>query len=240
MTGSEDGARHAALSADSRRRLLDVLATDGPMDVTALAGALGLHITTARFHLDVLQRAGLIRRASEREGKPGRPRQFYTVASTAEPSGAFRQLAAALTAVLATDPDSGPQFAEQAGRRWAQQEVATEEALSWEEGAERVAHLFERMGFMPRYVEGTTEGHLELAACPFRDLAREYPQIVCRAHLGLLRGSLDRLGVPAAERAGLRPFVEPELCVADLPLHSKQGGYPLNSDMGDAPGEEHQ
>ncbi|WP_256221065.1 hypothetical protein [Microbacterium sp. AR7-10] len=34
MTGSQDGARHAALSASSRRRLLDVLTTDGPMAVS--------------------------------------------------------------------------------------------------------------------------------------------------------------------------------------------------------------
>lgn len=217
MTGSKDGARHAALSAASRRRLLDVLASDGPMDVTALAAAVGLHVTTARFHLDVLQQAGLIRRTAGKAGKPGRPRQLYTVTAAAEPGEAYRQLAAALTDVLAADPDAGPQSAERAGRRWAQMEIPAEDALSWEEGTRRVAELFERMGFAPRLVDDSAERHLELDACPFRDLARAYPQIVCRAHLGLLRGSLDRLGVPSPEPAGLRPFVEPELCIADVP-----------------------
>ncbi|MEW1976174.1 helix-turn-helix domain-containing protein [Microbacterium profundi] len=217
MTGSQDGARHAALSASSRRRLLDVLTTDGPMDVTALAAAVGLHVTTARFHLDVLQQAGLIRRTAGRAGKPGRPRQLYTVTASAEPREAYRQLAVALTEVLATDPGAGPQLAERAGRHWAQMEIPVEDALSWEEGTRRISDLFERIGFAPRVVDDTAERHLELDACPFRDLARAYPQIVCRAHLGLLRGSLDRLGVPGAEHAGLRPFVEPELCVADVP-----------------------
>lgn len=217
MTGSNDGARHAALSAASRRRLLDVLTTDGPMDVNTLAESVGLHVTTARFHLDVLQQAGLIRRTAGRAGKPGRPRQLYAATATTEPREAYRQLAAALTEVLATDPDAGPQLAERAGRHWAQVEIPVEEALSWEEGTRRISDLFQRIGFAPRLVDGTAERHLELDACPFRDLARTYPQIVCRAHLGLLRGSLDRLGVPGAEDGGLRPFVEPELCVADVP-----------------------
>ncbi|WP_282826583.1 helix-turn-helix transcriptional regulator [Gulosibacter sediminis] len=217
MTGSQDGARHAALSAASRRRLLSVLIDDGPMDVTTLAETVGLHVTTARFHLDVLQQAGLIRRTAGRAGRPGRPRQLYAATATAEPGEAYRQLAAALTEVLATDPDAGPQLAERAGRHWAQMEIPVEEAMSWEEGTRRISDLFERIGFAPRLVDDTAERHLELDACPFRDLARAYPEIVCRAHLGLLRGSLDRLGVPGVEEADLRPFVEPELCVADVP-----------------------
>lgn len=217
MTGSKGGERHAALSAASRRRLLDVLTADGPMDVARLAKAVGLHVTTARFHLDVLERAGLIRREAERAGRPGRPRQLYTVTAAAEPGEGYRQLADALADVLATDPDAGPRWAERAGRRWAQMEVPPEDGLSWEEGTRRVGDLFERLGFAPRLLDDAAARHLELDACPFRDLARAYPDIVCTVHLGLLRGSLNRLGVATGERAGLRPFVEPELCVADVP-----------------------
>lgn len=218
MTGSEDRARHAALSVASRRQLLDVLVGKGPMDVTALAAAVGLHVTTARFHLDVLQRAGLVQRAPEEAGKPGRPRQLYTATTPAEPGEAYRQLASALTDALAADPDAGPELAEHAGRRWAQMEIPSGDTLSWDEETRRVGDLFERVGFAPRLVDDSAKRHLELEACPFRDLAQTHPQIVCRAHLGLLRGSLERLGGHIAERAGLRPFVEPELCIVDIPL----------------------
>lgn len=218
MTGSEGGERYAALSAASRRRLLDVLSADGPMDVTALAVAVGLHVTTARFHLEVLERAGLIRRAADRAGRPGRPRQLYTVTAAAEPGQGHRQLAQALAEVLAADPDAGPQWAERAGRQWAQTEVPAKDRLSWDEGTRWADDLFERLGFAPRLVDDAAARHLELDACPFRDLARAHPHIVCTVHLGLLRGSLDRLGVATAERAGLRPFVEPELCVVDVPI----------------------
>lgn len=198
------------------------------MDVVALAETVGLHVTTVRFHLDVLQRARLVQRAPGKAGKPGRPRQLYTATTHSEPGAAYRQLMSALTDVLAADPDTGPEIAERAGQRWAQMEIPTVDALSWDEGTRRVGDLFERVGFAPRLVDDTAERHLELDTCPFRDLARAYPEIVCRAHLGLLRGSLDRLGVPIAERAGMRPFVEPELCIADVPIPSRQDNHPLN------------
>jgi predicted ArsR family transcriptional regulator len=199
------------------------------MDATALAAAVGLHVTTARFHLDVLRQAGLIRVTTGRAGKPGRPRQLYSVTESTKSGQAYRRLAAALTEVLATDHDAGPRLAERAGRHWAQMELPAEELLSWDEGTRRVSELFARIGFAPRLVDDTAERHLELDACPFRDLARAYPQIVCRAHLGLLHGSLGRLGVPGAKRASIRPFVEPELCVADVETPSKQDNDPLNS-----------
>lgn len=85
-------------------------------------------------------------------------------------------------------------------------------------GAVVLGDLFDWLGFAPRLVDDAAQRHLELDACPFRDLARAYPHIVCTVHLGLLRGALSRLRVPAAEQAGLRPFVEPELCIADVPI----------------------
>ena len=39
--------------------------------------------------------------------------------------------------------------------------------------------------------------------------------MVCSVHLGLLRGTLDRLGTPKTT-ARLLPFVQPDLCLAQL------------------------
>ncbi len=63
---------------------------------------------------------------------------------------------------------------------------------------------------------GTVNGgpQISLHACPFRAVAREHPDVVCAIHLGLLRGSLERLGARVSSR--LRPFVEPDLCVAEI------------------------
>ncbi len=206
------------MAVSSRRRLLEVLqATDEPLDVARLAAAVGLHVTTARLHLQLLERAGLVRRVVERVGRPGRPRQLYAAVPAPQAAEGHRQLAEVLAGVLATEPDDGPRWAEQAGQRWAAEQVPADDGLSWDEATRRVGGLFDRLGFGPRLVDSAQHRHLELDACPFRDVARDYPQVVCSVHLGLLRGALRQLGIPAAaEAAGLRPFVGPELCIADV------------------------
>jgi hypothetical protein len=55
-------------------------------------------------------------------------------------------------------------------------------------------------------------------------VAREHPQVVCAVHAGLLQGALSRLSVPDAQRAGIRPFVAPDLCIADLPRRRAADG----------------
>jgi len=226
VTEPTAGAQHVALAVVSRRRLLELLqATDEQLDVVALAAAVGLHVTTARFHLDVLERSGLVRRAVERVGRRGRPRQLYSAAVMPEVSAGYRQLAAVLVGGLTADLEHGPQRAELAGRRWAEEALPPGEGLSWEEGTRRVDELFDRLGFAPRLVDDGQYRHLELDGCPFRDLARADPRIVCTVHLGLLRGALHQLRLPgAAQGAGLRPFVGPELCIADIPRPSSKKG----------------
>lgn len=219
MSEPPPDARYAALAVAPRRRLLDVLRSAGdPLDVAVLAGAVGLHVTTVRFHLDVLERAGLVSRAAARDSRPGRPRVLYVAVAAQDVDEGHRQLADVLVAALAADPGTGPRWAEQAGRRWADAQVAAGEGQSWDEGTREVISLFDRLGFAPRMVDGNQQRHLELDACPFRDLARAHPEVVCAVHLGLLRGSLSRLRVPLAEQSGLRPFVGPELCIADVPV----------------------
>jgi len=218
---SAAGARHAALAVLSRRRMLETLQAAGePLDVAHLAAAVGLHVTTARIHLDLLERAGLVSRSAEHAGRPGRPRQLYTAVPSPDAREGHRQLAGVLAAALAGDAVGGSSRAEQAGQQWADTQLPAVRGLSDGEAGARVAGLFDRLGFAPRLVATEHGSSVELGACPFRDVARAHPEVVCSVHLGLLRGALRRSGIPArqAQQAGLRPFVEPELCVADLPI----------------------
>jgi predicted ArsR family transcriptional regulator len=78
-----------------------------------------------------------------------------------------------------------------------------------------VTRLFAELGFDPELGGDEAGRQIRLHACPFRDAARANPEVVCSIHLGLLRGTLARLGAPPTT-AQLLPFVEPELCVAQL------------------------
>ncbi|TFV66926.1 UNVERIFIED_ORG: ArsR family transcriptional regulator [Bacillus sp. AZ43] len=224
-----DQQRHAALAVRSRRRLLEALRSAGrPVAVGDLATAIGLHVTTARTHLRVLEAAGLVVRAPHEPVGPGRPRFFYTPVSD-EPAGeGHRQLAELLAGALDTGGDKGQRRAEEAGRRWAEHQVPVSSAQSWEQAAGGLDELFGRLGFAPRRADADP-GRLRIALdrCPFRDVARAHPQVVCAVHLGLLRGALSRMGMPqAAASAALQPFVTPELCLAEIattPLSAGRG-----------------
>jgi predicted ArsR family transcriptional regulator len=212
-----------------RRRVLDtVLQSVGPIDAAGVAAQLGLHVTTVRFHLEQLERAALIRRSVERAGSRGRPRVLFAPAPSARGDGAQRDLTDALASALADDDDGGRSRAIRAGEAWSEQFRPGLTRAAAERGttASLVA-LFDTLGFDPQVADGSPDGPetamdgtpaltaIELHACPFRDEARRNPSVVCSVHLGLLRGAARTLGQDPDE-TGLRPFVQPELCVVDL------------------------
>ncbi|WP_444662403.1 helix-turn-helix transcriptional regulator [Cellulomonas sp. CW35] len=73
-------------------------------------------------------------------------------------------------------------------------------------------HL-DRLGFDPERDDDALR--IDLWRCPFLELARERPDVVCSVHLGLASGVLETVGGPlTADR--LRPFVGREHCVLEL------------------------
>jgi predicted ArsR family transcriptional regulator len=195
---------HAALASPSRRQVLDALLdSPEPLDAAAIAARLGLHITTARFHLDQLAAAGLAQRRPGAEQRRGRPRMLYAPAGPPRDEHSRAQLIDVLAATLAVK-DGHTADSVLAGRRWA-------ESFPQPAAADPIAGLVEvlgRLGFDP---EGDADV-IRLHACPFRDAAREHPDVVCAVH----RGLVDRLLGGTIPSARLLPFVEPELCLVTL------------------------
>lgn len=215
--------RHAALASETRRRVLGLLTeSDGPLDAAAVASLIDLHVTTARFHLEQLEGAGLIRRGLERVGQRGRPRVLFTAGPSAREDGAQRQLSQALVGALSEDSDGGRARALRAGEQWSALYVGELDVAS-DAGAAPLVRILDRLGFDPELHEhddehGDDQGDahvVELKACPFRDDAKVNPAVVCSVHLGLIRGVGRALGHDANE-AELRPFVGRELCLVEL------------------------
>lgn len=212
----KSGGVHSALASSTRRRLLEVLqSADAACDVHELGLVVGLHPSTVRFHLETLRRVGLVARREQPSTGVGRPRTVY--APVREHAGsAYEGLARMLAADVAQTPRVQAR-AESIGERWAEQvvpEPASAGSTSPDGAAVQVSEVFGHLGFEP---ELSTIGHVRriaLHACPFREVAREHPDVVCAMHLGLLRGSLERLGASATSQ--LRPFVEPDLCLVEV------------------------
>lgn len=226
------------LSSPARRAIVDHIANHTEPDVgvarsagltaAELAEVLALHVTTARFHLDQLVGGGILEASFVKEGV-GRPRKVYRLAqgelSDPTDSHAMRILTELLADSFGATAAGEPLTPFEAGRRWAEQHVvrtpadATPAATpgAWLGKVGRLIDVLREWGYTP-HLSTTDAGRtveLELAQCPFLDLARSHPAVVCGIHRGLIAGTLERLGEHDAE-VSLEPFVGPQHCLAHV------------------------
>ncbi len=236
VPGDRRPARLRTGDAGGRREVLRLLVAEGAGTVAALADRTGLHENTVRSHLDRLVRDGLAAREVEVRAVRGRPRHVYRAVLPAGgtdggadplgpgPARGLDEAAAraGLTRVLLEGYGTGEAdvvaAARAAGQRMlgtlpgAPRPRASAPGSPADQLRELAAHL-DRLGFDPVPVDGPAPGVpvVRLWRCPFLDLARARPEVVCAVHLGLARGVLDRVGGPLrADR--LVPFAGPRHC----------------------------
>lgn len=206
----------------SRARVFDLLRAAAPASLGAqdVADATGLHANTARFHLEALVRAGLVVREPKPRTTPGRPSTAYRAVDGGAPAGGrrYRLLAEMLTSlIVGVMPEPGEAAAE-AGREWGRYligQLTPYLRLDASEALDRLAATMEQAGFSPQVTSDGTRHELRLRHCPFREIAEEHQDVICRLHLGLLQGALAQMRAPLiADR--LEPFAEPSLCIAHL------------------------
>jgi predicted ArsR family transcriptional regulator len=238
MSEPRRGPDSTLLESGVRRRIVDLLANvravpdeaDALQGLTAaqLADELGLHVTTVRFHLDLLVRGGILS-AEFRAGQVGRPRKFYRFRpasqSAASPGEAYQALAALLADSWQTHVGGQPVSPEQAGRDWARsraERAPHEEPPADSPGAflgkvGRTVDLLGSWGYTPelRTTDRGRTAELTLVDCPFLALAETNPAVVCGVHRGLLRGAMEAVG-EAATDITLHPFVAPGRCQATI------------------------
>lgn len=203
-----------------RRRLLAILrGASEPLDAQELARVTGQHVTTVRFHLDVLTRESLVRQFQQPPRGRGRPRIGYTAVQR---SVGYQELAQVLADQLGSDPRRRSDAAVAAGRAWgAKMESADQPVETLDDAKDLTITLASELGFAPERDPSTETDEqvmIRLTACPLRELARTHSEVVCGVHLGLMREALDRNGAREHVNVRLHPFVEPELCVARLEL----------------------
>ena len=193
------------LSQPTRARLFARLASASrPVGTDELAEELGLHPSGVRVHLDRLRAAGLIER--ERVLQPrGRPRDIWSVATDAHPSGeppdAYVHLAGWLARSIAARPLRLREV-ERAGRELGRELLPTPPRGSREEA---MGQMLTALGFAPQR-ERPRAGQVafRLGNCPYRQAVRANQPVVCELHRGLTRGLLDQLR-PSARLTGFAP-----------------------------------
>lgn len=222
MAATNRAKTHSALSSPSRVALINELRTaDGPVDAHQLAETCGLHVTTVRFHLEALITAGLVVSTTAPSSGRGRPRLLYSAVSQMSQTheeDAYLQLSRLMAQSWASDFAGSPaERAEHAGREWAKSNISIRETgpRPLSQVAAEVNALFTEIGFEPEMVDTEDGVEFELHACPFGAIASEHPEIVCNIHLGLLRGTMERL-TGVGYKAKITPWVTPSMCQAAI------------------------
>ncbi|GAA1214598.1 helix-turn-helix transcriptional regulator [Pseudonocardia alaniniphila] len=229
QTPSAPPTAHDALAVASRRQLLAALRESAtPVDARMLAQRTGLHVNTVRFHLNVLIEAGFVAQHTGTRSGPGRPQALYASVTPGVQTGGYQLLAEILAGRL--EQEGGhDNLPEQAGRAWATTvsdpaapEVpdspapeASAVSSSLSVATDRAVALFTELGFEPVAVPTATGSRIELHACPFLDVARRHPGVVCGVHRGLLDATVEG-AADGGLTTTLTPFARPGICIADL------------------------
>jgi predicted ArsR family transcriptional regulator len=189
-----------------------------PLTTAEVADVLGLHVNTVRPHLERMREVGLLRVDTGGRGAVGRPQHRYSIADDApalglEPSP-FPMLARVLLRAAAEgglDPDELADAGREQGRA---------DARSWAAGTPALEALVveqAKLGFDPAVVEDDERATMAFAHCPFRALAEQHPDLVCRLHCGLVEGLVEELGDAEVER--FHTLVDRNPCQVELALN---------------------
>jgi predicted ArsR family transcriptional regulator len=204
-----------------------------PLDVTEVAKLVGLHVNTARFHLDGLVDAGVADRATEQRELPGRPRTLYSARPDVTRAGvrSYQLLAEILTSFVAAQVPQPARAAQNAGREWGR--YLTERPGPFERvtaaiATRRLVDALDSLGFAPEAKTTGSKRQILLHHCPFRESASKHRDVVCSVHLGLMQGMLAELDAPI-DTDRLDPFVERNMCIARVSRRTQQGGTPTRT-----------
>ena len=211
---------HPSEEHGGRRTLIAALLREAqePLSVEDVARLAGVHVNTARLHLEALVEMGQATRQAETRDKPGRRRVLYDGAlPNQEVTQGYRLLTTILTSVISSNSLDASETMYTAGQEWGRFltsppmpfEVCDEDAI----GA-RVVDKLDQRWFAQEYC-AQPRPRLLMHNCPFLSAARETPLVVCQLHAGMINGSLEQLH--SKQRVvGLDPQVQPHLCVALL------------------------
>ncbi|WP_372595143.1 helix-turn-helix transcriptional regulator [Actinotalea sp.] len=197
---------HQALASPSRVAILELLRARGEaVGVDEISREVGLHVNTAREHLDRLVTVGFVTREREHRTVRGRPKMLYRSAVPVEdgPQTVRARLDAVLVAGYGQAAESPADAARAAGR-------ALVEGLPPLVGA-AAQDAPSQLGALVDHLEGLgfsteTSGYdIHLEQCPLAHLAQSRSEVVCSAHLGMTSALAERLGGPL-EVEGVDPF----------------------------------
>jgi len=177
---------------------LELARASHPLTTADIASSLSLHPNTVRPHLERMKDAGLVEVEAAGRGDVGRPQHRYSVSPDAPSLGlepptipVLARMVLAMAKRLEASADDAEAVGRDEGRRRAAPFDAAPSTL------EALVSDLDRLGFDPVVTAVPTDpdaATIGFANCPFADLAREHPELVCGLHRGMVAGFVDRMG----------------------------------------------
>jgi predicted ArsR family transcriptional regulator len=180
---------------------LELARSPRPLVTAEIAETLGLHPNTVRPHLDRMREVGLLEVAADARGEVGRPQHRYSLAPDAPSLGLepptmpmLARMVLAMAQRLGASPADAVAVGESEGAARAARYADAPSAL------EALVADLDRLGFDPIVAEGASAEADDVTAvvafanCPFADLARAHPDLVCSLHRGLVTGFVAEMG----------------------------------------------
>ena len=193
---------------------LELARAASPRSTAEIAEVLELHPNTIRPHLERMRDIGLLQVVVDARGTVGRPQHRYSLSPEApslglEPSSwpVLARMLADVAAFMAPEVDDVAALGEEQGRAAADRRRGTPCVAALDDA-------LAELGFDPASAVEGKVATIAFTHCPFRELAEQYPDLVCNLHRGLIEGFVDELG--GASVTAFATLADRDPCHVDL------------------------
>lgn len=201
-----------------RQRVLELVrSAREPLDAQHLADSLGVHVSTIRFHLNVLEEEGhVVRRGGDREPRAGRPRVTYAAAPRLDYADVVSLFAVHLGGTAAEREQRAVLIGADLAHR-----VGVARARNLPGVADLVSETLAEMGF--RVLSTLTSfgrTSVQVCSCPLSDIASSAPEVVRGIQQGLIQEVLDVNAetIGGAVHVAVTPDADHGKCVVRIEL----------------------
>ncbi|UFJ41896.1 helix-turn-helix domain-containing protein [Brevibacillus humidisoli] len=172
--------------------------------VQEIANRFSIHPNVARLHLCKLEDVNLLQSASDKSGKGGRPSRLYSlsdqVVSLQFPPRDYQLIADIAVESLLSFGEAGEKalvrmghrIGVEAAKRALQESGSALEQLTTEEMIESIQRLIVAQGLNPEIeLLGKENIRFRVYNCTFSEIAKRYPNSICKMHNALLAGIFE-------------------------------------------------
>jgi len=175
---------------------LELARAPRPLTTAEIAETINLHPNTVRPHLERMRDVGLVDVSADARGGIGRPQHRYALATDAPSLGLEPPVMPLLARMVITMADrlgARPTDAFTTGE--AEGAARAVPYTSAPSSLEALVSDLDQLGFDPVVSDGDRgDTVVAFANCPFGDLAREHPDLVCSLHHGMVAGFVGVMG----------------------------------------------